>query len=42
MLVNYLVGLILQHCGVRYLTTVAFAEWLLMLLFCNSIVGRLK
>ncbi len=42
MLVNYLMGLIVQQYGVRYLTTVAFAEWLFMLLLCSSIVRRLK
>ncbi|WP_346318931.1 MFS transporter [Chitinophaga sp. YIM B06452] len=42
MLVNYLMGLIVQQYGVRHLTTVAFAEWLLMLLLCSRIVRRLK
>lgn len=42
MLVNYLMGLIVQQYGVRYLTTVAFAEWIFMVLLCSSIVRRLK
>lgn len=42
MLVNYMMGLVVQHYGVQHLTTVAFAEWLVMLMLCNSIVRRLK
>ncbi|WP_210420779.1 sugar MFS transporter [Chitinophaga sp. XS-30] len=42
MLVNYMMGLVVQHYGIQYLTTVAFAEWLVMLLLCSRIVRRLK
>lgn len=42
MLVNYMMGLVVQHYGVRHLTTVAFAEWMVMLLLCSTIVRRLK
>ncbi|RPD40698.1 MFS transporter [Chitinophaga barathri] len=42
MLVNYMMGLIVQAYGVQHLITVAFAEWLLMLLLCSRIVRRLK
>ena len=42
MLVNYMMGLVVQHYGVQHLTTVAFAEWMAMLLLCSSIVRRLK
>ncbi|MRG48278.1 MFS transporter [Chitinophaga sp. SYP-B3965] len=42
MLVNYMMGLVVQHYGVQHLITVAFAEWLVMMLICSSIVQRLK
>lgn len=42
MLVNYMMGLVVQHYGVQHLITVAFAEWLVMMLICSSIVRRLK
>lgn len=42
MLVNYMMGLVVQHYGVQHLTTVAFAEWMAMLLLCSSIVRRLR
>jgi fucose permease len=42
MLVNYIMGLVVQHYGVQHLITVAFAEWLVMMLICSSIVRRLK
>ncbi len=42
MLVNYMMGLVVQHYGVQHLTTVAVAEWLVMLILCSSIVRRLK
>ncbi|WP_119078690.1 MFS transporter [Chitinophaga alhagiae] len=42
MLVNYMMGLVVQHYGVQHLTTVALAEWLAMLLLCSTIVRRLQ
>lgn len=42
MLVNYMMGLVVKHYGVQHLITVAFVEWLVMMLICSSIVRRLK
>lgn len=42
MLVNYMMGLVVQHYGVQHLITVAFVEWLVMMLLCSRIVRRLK
>ncbi|RPE09752.1 MFS transporter [Chitinophaga lutea] len=42
MLVNYMMGLVVQHYGVQHLTTVALAEWLVMLTLCSTIVRRIK
>ncbi|MGX5820352.1 MFS transporter [Chitinophaga lutea] len=42
MLVNYLMGLVVQHWGVQHLITVSFAEWLAMSMLCGQIVRKIK
>lgn len=42
MLINYVMGAVVQAYGIRHLVTVAIIEWLIMVILCIAILKRLK
>ena len=42
MIINYSMGVIAQRYGIRQLTTVAFIEWLVMVILCYRILKNIK